>query len=177
MSDTYSISLHRPFRDRSFGLVRKFLRINWLFVLCVCAARGRRLYRVVFRRRRFADALCQQPALSVLHRPVADAGDCDGGYPHHRRISWFTYALGILLLLVVMKFGHTGLGAKRWMTVGGVEIQPSELMKLFLTLAIAAYFHKASHERTATCSSSCPPPGGAAAGRADPEGAQSRHGR
>jgi rod shape determining protein RodA len=47
-----------------------------------------------------------------------------------------------------MKFGHTGLGAKRWMMIGGVQIQPSELMKLFLILALASYFHRASHERT-----------------------------
>ncbi len=46
-----------------------------------------------------------------------------------------------------MKFGHIGLGAKRWMSVGGMEIQPSELMKLFLTLGLAAYFHRASYER------------------------------
>jgi rod shape determining protein RodA len=63
------------------------------------------------------------------------------------KVSWVAYAVGILLLVAVAKFGHTGLGAKRWMTVGGVEIQPSELMKLFLVLALASYFHKATHER------------------------------
>jgi rod shape determining protein RodA len=63
------------------------------------------------------------------------------------KLSWVSYALGILLLLVVMKLGHTGLGAKRWFVVGGVEVQPSELMKLFLTLALAAYFHRATYER------------------------------
>jgi rod shape determining protein RodA len=148
MSDTYSISLHRPFRDRSFGLVRKFLRINWLFVLCVCLLAGvgyTALYSAAggsptpyanSQLYRFFTGLLLMLAIAMVDiRIIA-------------RISWFTYALGILLLLVVMKFGHTGLGAKRWMTVGGVEIQPSELMKLFLTLAIAAYFHKASHERT-----------------------------
>jgi rod shape determining protein RodA len=63
------------------------------------------------------------------------------------KTSWITYALGIFLLIVVAKFGHTGLGAKRWFIIGGVQIQPSELMKLFLTLAIASYFHRASVER------------------------------
>jgi rod shape determining protein RodA len=48
---------------------------------------------------------------------------------------------------MVMKFGHVGLGAKRCMTVGGMEIQPSELMKLFLAMAMASYFHRASFER------------------------------
>jgi rod shape determining protein RodA len=142
-----SLSLHRPFRDRSFGLVRKFLRINWLFVLCVCLLAGvgyTALYSAaggaptpyangqLFR---FLTALLMMLALAMVDiRLIA-------------KLSWVTYALGILLLLVVMKFGHTGLGAKRWMTIAGVEIQPSELMKLFLTLALAAYFHRASYER------------------------------
>jgi rod shape determining protein RodA len=145
--NTDSISLHRPFRDRSFGLVRKFLRINWLFVLCVCLLAGvgyTALYSAAggsptpyanSQLYRFFTALLLMLAIAMVDiRAIA-------------RISWFTYALGILLLLVVMKFGHTGLGAKRWMTIGGVEIQPSELMKLFLILALAAYFHRASHER------------------------------
>jgi rod shape determining protein RodA len=145
--NTDSISLHRPFRDRSFGLVHKFLRINWLFVLCVCLLAGvgyAALYSAAggsptpyanSQIYRFFTALLLMLAIAMVDiRVIA-------------RISWFTYALGILLLLVVMKFGHTGLGAKRWMTIGGVEIQPSELMKLFLILTLAAYFHRASHER------------------------------
>jgi rod shape determining protein RodA len=147
MSDTYSISLHRPFRDRSFGLVRKFLRINWLFVLCVCLLAGvgyTALYSAAggsptpyanSQLYRFFTGLLLMLAIAMVDiRIIA-------------RVSWLAYAFGILLLLVVMKFGHTGLGAKRWMTIGGVEIQPSELMKLFLTLALAAYFHRANQER------------------------------
>jgi rod shape determining protein RodA len=146
--DSYAISLHRPFRDRSFGLVRKFLRINWLFVLCVCALAGvgyaamysaaggsttpyanSQLYR-------FLTSLLLMLALAMIDiRIIA-------------KLSWPSYVLGVLLLIAVAKFGHTGLGAKRWMTIGGVEIQPSELMKLFLTLALAAWFHRASYERT-----------------------------
>jgi rod shape determining protein RodA len=146
--NTYALSLHRPFRDRSFGLVRKFLRINWLFVLCVCLLAGvgyAALYSAaggspqpyansqIFR---FFTALLMMLAIAMIDiRVIA-------------KLSWVTYALGIVLLLVVMKFGHTGLGAKRWMTIGGIEIQPSELMKLFLELSLAQYFHRASHERT-----------------------------
>ncbi|MDE8348335.1 MAG: rod shape-determining protein RodA [Acidocella sp.] len=142
-----TISLHRPFKDRSFGLVRKFLRINWLFVVCLCALAGvgyLALYSAAggsttpyanSQLIRFCVALVMMFVIAMVDiRSIAKA-------------AWPSYALGILLLVVVMKFGHTGLGAKRWMSVGGVEIQPSELMKLFLILALAAYFHKASHER------------------------------
>jgi rod shape determining protein RodA len=142
-----SLSLHRPFRDRSFGLVRKFLRINWLFVLCTCLLAGvgyTALYSAAggaptpyanSQLYKFLTALLLMLAIAMVDiRVIA-------------KLSWVSYALGILLLLVVMKLGHTGLGAKRWFVVGGVEVQPSELMKLFLTLALAAYFHRATHER------------------------------
>jgi rod shape determining protein RodA len=64
------------------------------------------------------------------------------------KLSWPAWVFGILLLIAVMKFGHVGLGAKRWMTVGGMEIQPSELMKLFLAMALARYFQRATPEQT-----------------------------
>jgi rod shape determining protein RodA len=146
--NTDAISLHRPFKNRSFGLVQKFLRLNWLFVLCVCALAGvgyAALYSAAggaaspyanSQLYRFLAALLLMFAIAMVDiRVIA-------------KTSWFTYALGIFLLVIVMKFGHTGLGAKRWMTIGGVQVQPSELMKLFLILALASYFHRASHERT-----------------------------
>jgi rod shape determining protein RodA len=142
-----ALSLHRPFRDRSFGLVRKVLRINWLFVLCVCALAGvgyTALYSAAggaaepyatSQLYRFCTALLMMLAIAMVDiRIIA-------------KTSWLAYALGIVLLVVVMKFGHTGLGAKRWFIIAGVQIQPSELMKLFLVLAIASYFHRASYER------------------------------
>ncbi|MDE8345835.1 MAG: rod shape-determining protein RodA [Acidocella sp.] len=143
----YGGVMRRPLRDRSFGFARKFLRINWLFVLCVCLLAGvgyAALYSAAggsptpyanSQIIRFFAALLLMLAIAMVDiRIIA-------------KFSWPAYAVGILLLLVVMKFGHTGLGAKRWMTLGGVEIQPSELMKLFLVLGLAAYFHRASYER------------------------------
>ncbi len=139
--------LRRPFHDRSFGLMRKFLAINWLFVLCVCLLAGvgyAALYSAAGgsgepyangQIDRFFGALVMMFVIAMIDiRAIA-------------KISWVAYALGVLLLLMVMKFGHVGLGAKRWMTIGGMEIQPSELMKLFLAMAMAAYFHRASFER------------------------------
>ncbi|NNM57376.1 rod shape-determining protein RodA [Acidocella sp.] len=147
MMDSERLAPQRPFRDRSFGLMRKLLRVNWLFVLCVCLLAGvgyTALYSAAggaprpyadSQLFRFIGALVLMLGIAMVDiRQIA-------------KISWPAYALGVLLLLVVMKFGHTGLGAKRWMTVGGMEIQPSELMKLFLTLGLAAYFRRATQER------------------------------
>jgi rod shape determining protein RodA len=56
------------------------------------------------------------------------------------------YAISLLLLVVVKVAGHTGLGAERWIQLGPIEIQPSELMKIALILTLARYLHGLSVE-------------------------------
>jgi rod shape determining protein RodA len=56
------------------------------------------------------------------------------------------YAISLLLLVVVKVAGHTGLGAERWIQIGPIEIQPSELMKIALVLTLARYLHGLSVE-------------------------------
>lgn len=52
------------------------------------------------------------------------------------------YFLCLLVLLGVDIAGHIGMGAKRWMSVGGLNVQPSEFMKLAVILVLARYFHQ-----------------------------------
>ncbi|MFN9574503.1 MAG: rod shape-determining protein RodA [Betaproteobacteria bacterium] len=52
------------------------------------------------------------------------------------------YALGVLLLVGVELFGVTVKGAQRWLNLGVVTIQPSEIMRLALPMRLAWYFHK-----------------------------------
>ncbi len=52
---------------------------------------------------------------------------------------WF-YALGVLLLVVVQVLGE-GQGASRWLDIGVVRFQPSELMKLAMPMMVAWYLH------------------------------------
>jgi rod shape determining protein RodA len=47
----------------------------------------------------------------------------------------------VLLLIAVEVMGHIGMGAQRWISLGGVKLQPSELAKLTVILALARYFH------------------------------------
>lgn len=56
------------------------------------------------------------------------------------------YIISLILLVVVEVAGHTGLGAQRWIALGPVELQPSELMKISLVLALARYLHGLSVE-------------------------------
>ncbi len=53
------------------------------------------------------------------------------------------YGLGLLLLLAVLFMGEVGKGAQRWLDLGFVTFQPSEIMKLAVPMMIAWYFAEA----------------------------------
>ena len=53
-----------------------------------------------------------------------------------------TYLLGVLLLLAVAVAGDVSKGARRWLNLGFMRIQPSELMKIAMPLMLAWYFQK-----------------------------------
>lgn len=57
---------------------------------------------------------------------------------------WILYALGLVLLLAVMVVGRNVNGATRWLVIGGIQIQPSDFMKIILIMFFAQYF--ALHE-------------------------------
>ena len=52
------------------------------------------------------------------------------------------YALGVLLLIVVDVTGHIGKGAQRWLDLGFMRFQPSEIMKLAVPMICAWYMHE-----------------------------------
>lgn len=58
------------------------------------------------------------------------------------RLAWPAYLITLILLIGVELFGVTRGGAQRWLPIGPVAVQPSELMKVALTLVLAAYYHK-----------------------------------
>lgn len=50
------------------------------------------------------------------------------------------FLLGIIMLISVLLFGQIGKGAQRWLDIGPVRFQPSELMKLILPMTVAWLF-------------------------------------
>ncbi len=61
-------------------------------------------------------------------------------------LAYPAYALALLLLVAVVAVGHMGLGAQRWVNIGGLDLQPSELMKVSLVLALSRFLHGKSVE-------------------------------
>jgi rod shape determining protein RodA len=65
---------------------------------------------------------------------------------------WFAlaypiYGLGCVLLVLVDLVGHHALGAQRWLQLGPLQIQPSEIMKIGLVLALARFYHGLSGKK------------------------------
>jgi rod shape determining protein RodA len=57
-----------------------------------------------------------------------------------RNVAGVAYGLSIILLLYVEFFGTVGMGAQRWINLGFMRLQPSELMKIALVMLLAAYY-------------------------------------
>ncbi|AMV18595.1 FtsW/RodA/SpoVE family cell cycle protein [Planctomyces sp. SH-PL14] len=69
---------------------------------------------------------------------------------HYRRlrsIAWSLFAIAIVLLLVVYAFPARN-GSRRWISLGGFQMQPSELMKLAYILSLSAYLMMRENYRT-----------------------------
>ncbi|HEY4211531.1 MAG TPA: rod shape-determining protein RodA [Steroidobacteraceae bacterium] len=59
-----------------------------------------------------------------------------------RRSAPWLFAIGVFMLLVVEGIGYIGKGAQRWLDLGIVKFQPSELMKLAVPMICAWYLHE-----------------------------------
>lgn len=69
-------------------------------------------------------------------------------YHFFNRYAYFIYALTILLLVAVFFIGRSANGSQRWIHVGFFNIQPSEIVKISVVLALARYFQDHQEKRT-----------------------------
>lgn len=57
-------------------------------------------------------------------------------------LAYPSYAIGVVLLLLVEVAGNIVNGSQRWLTIGPLTLQPSELMKIAVPLALARFYHQ-----------------------------------
>jgi rod shape determining protein RodA len=140
--------ISRPYASakRSIGIADKLMEVNWgLVLLITLIAMGgiAMLYSV-------AGGHFHPWALSQLSKfliglvilVVAAAIDVRVWMG----LAYPAYGVALLLLIAVDVAGHVGLGAQRWIMLGPIELQPSELMKISLVLALARFLHGKSVE-------------------------------
>jgi rod shape determining protein RodA len=126
---------------RQFTWIEKLLQINWLFVLLVAViasigfamqysmAGGHFYPWALPQMARFVVGLVILAAVALVDIRVWMA------------LAYPAYLVSFLLLVAVEIVGHVGLGAQRWIELGPIQLQPSELMKIALVLALARYLH------------------------------------
>ena len=56
------------------------------------------------------------------------------------RIAYPVYFLSLILLTLVLFFGNIYSGSRRWLSVGGIAFQPSELIKITMVIVLSKYF-------------------------------------
>lgn len=66
-------------------------------------------------------------------------------YRHFERFAYVFYALGLVMLVLVLVLARDIRGSARWINIGAFSFQPSEFMKLFLAIALAKYMHDDPH--------------------------------
>ena len=59
-----------------------------------------------------------------------------------RSIAPWLYLLGVMLLIAVALFGDVSKGARRWLNLGFIRVQPSELLKIAMPLMLAWFYHQ-----------------------------------
>jgi rod shape determining protein RodA len=141
-----SLSLGAP---RVVGFGEKIWRINWGLVLVLTAIAGIgvvALYSAAGGRFdpwaakhaiRYGGALVLMLAVALVHPKV------------WLSLAWPIYILSLLLLVAVDVAGKIGMGAQRWLVVGPLQIQPSEIAKVAVILVLARYYHGLTREQAA----------------------------
>lgn len=62
-------------------------------------------------------------------------------YRYFERYGWVIYGAGLVLLVLVFLLGREVRGSQRWIPIGTFSLQPSELMKVCLIIALAKHLH------------------------------------
>ena len=131
-------------KTQSMSLTEKFFNLNFMYILLISlmaatgvvmlysAANGSWSPWALNHLVRFAFGFCIMIALAMLDLRI------------FMRYAYLFYFASLFLLIVVEVEGHIGMGAQRWINLGIIKIQPSELMKIALVLALARYFHTSS---------------------------------
>lgn len=131
----------RRFTGREMRLGDKLLEFNWGFLLLitVIASMGfAMLYSV-------ADGSFSPWALKQMVRFALGAGIMVVvamiDLRLWMRVAYPLYGVALVLVTAVDIVGFKGMGAQRWLNLGIIQLQPSEVMKVALLLALARYFH------------------------------------
>jgi rod shape determining protein RodA len=141
------VNERRLIRETSFDLTGKLFRISWLYVLLLCALASVGYAALYSAAGGSPDPYANRHVMRFTAGLVLMLCIALVDIRFLARLAWPSYLVSLALLVLVARMGHVGKGAQRWIEFGSIELQPSELMKITLVLALASWFHRASWER------------------------------
>lgn len=133
--------------EPNLKMFSRLWRINWIFVLLVCllasigyialysAGGGKPFPFAEPQLIRFGFGFLMMIVVALLSPRIL------------RLASIPIYIGSIGMLALVLRMGHVGKGAERWISLGGFQFQPSEFAKIALVLMLATWFHRVRREK------------------------------
>jgi len=134
-------------RERGAGVLEKLWQIPWLFVLLLCAVAAVGYVALYSAGGGSPEPYAGRHAIRFGFGVVLMLSIALIDVRLIARFAWVGYVGALGLLVLVAMHGNVGKGAQRWIDLGPLQLQPSELMKIMLVVALASWFHKASWER------------------------------
>lgn len=135
------------FRENDLSLLQKMAKLNWgliFLIFCLAGIGTASLYSAAGGNfDPWASRQLMRFGVGVIGMLIIAMMDIRLWY----KLSWPLYFLGLLMLIFVEVKGHVGMGAQRWIDLGFIRLQPSELMKIAVIMALARYFHGRSPEQ------------------------------
>jgi rod shape determining protein RodA len=122
-------------------LLQKLWQVQWLFVLLLCVMAGIGAAMLYSAANGSLDPWASRHLVRFAAGVALMLGVALIDIRLWLRYAYPIYAVVLLMLIAVEVSGTIGMGAQRWIDLGVVNVQPSELMKVALVLALARYFH------------------------------------
>jgi rod shape determining protein RodA len=151
------VSLSSDIGQRRLTLADKFRGVQWGLVIVIAAISG-----IGFAMLYSAANGSLQPWASrqmirfaIAFVPMVLVAIID--IRHWFRAAYWVYAVALVLVIAVDLRGFVGMGAQRWIDLGFIQLQPSEIMTIGLVLALARYFHGVPSENIGRLSRLIPP--------------------
>ncbi|VDS08033.1 Rod shape-determining protein RodA [Paracoccus haematequi] len=120
--------------------IRKILYLNWPLVFLIAAVASIGFLMLVSVAGGRVDTWAEPQMYRFAAGMVIMVGLAFVPMWFWRGISVPAYVCCFLLLVAVELVGTIGMGAQRWIDIGPIRLQPSELMKISLVLLLAAYY-------------------------------------
>src|SRR2546421_8789859 len=126
----------------AFASERKLANLHWPLVLSTALVCGLGVWNLASASRGALRSVWQLQLLWMAVGAIVIAVTLFFDYRWLSTIAWPAYALALVLLYVVGRYGKKVLGARRWLQVGRFQAQPSELVKLAIIVLLARFFAK-----------------------------------